>query len=170
MPMNVMKRRTTFHAQRTEPAVTVHVQIASRAADIPAARHIRRWARAALAGRRSQAEVTVRVVGENEGRQLNKRWRNRPQATNVLSFPAAHLALSPGALGDIAVCAAVVKREAKSMGKPLAAHWAHLIIHGVLHLTGHDHVRRRDAVAMEALEARILARLGIPDPYLVEKT
>ena len=147
----------------------VHVQCACRATGIPDARHIRRWARAALAGRRDQTEITVRVVGEAEGRRLNERWRGRPDATNVLSFPAAELAVEPRALGDIAVCAPVIKREARTQGKSPAAHWAHLVIHGVLHLLGHDHERRRDAAVMEALEARILARLGFPDPYLAER-
>ena len=164
MRMNAMKRQTTPRANKAEPAV--HVQFACRAAGIPDARRIRRWARAALADGQSHAEVTVRVVGEREGRLLNQRWRGRPHATNVLSFSAPHLPLAPGALGDIAVCAPVAVREAKEQGKSQAAHWAHLVIHGVLHLLGHEHERRHDAVVMEALEARILARLGFPDPYL----
>ena len=149
--------------------MTVHVQVACRNRGIPDARRIRRWARAALAGRRSRTEVTVRVVGAREGRVLNERWRGLPHATNVLSFPAAALAVTPGAIGDIAVCAPVVAREAKSQGKAPAAHWAHLVIHGVLHLLGHDHERRRDAAVMEALEARVLARVGFPDPYAAER-
>ncbi len=149
--------------------MTVHVQIASHAGDIPDARYIRRWARAALRGQRHRSEVTVRVVGEHEAKQLNARWRKRQQATNVLSFPATITALTTGALGDIAVCAPVVKREARAQGKPLAAHWAHLVIHGVLHLLGHDHKGRQDAALMEAKEILILAGLGFPDPYIVEK-
>jgi probable rRNA maturation factor len=152
-------------AKRTEPPLTVHVQLACRAAGIPDPRRIRRWARAAHAGG-APAEVTVRVVGEREGRQLNRRWRHKPHATNVLSFPAPRLPAMPGALGDIAVCAPVVAREARVQRKSPAAHWAHLVVHGMLHLHGHDHVRRHDAEAMEALERRILARLGFPDPYL----
>ena len=150
--------------------MTVHVQVACRIRGIPDVRRIRRWARAALAGRRIHAELTVRVVGTREGRLLNERWRGLPNATNVLSFPALALAPTPGTLGDIAVCAPVVTREAKAQGKAPAAHWAHLVIHGVLHLLGHDHKNRRDAAAMEALEARILAGLGFPDPYAVERT
>ena len=149
--------------------MTVHVQVACRSRGIPDARRIRSWARAALAGRRSRTELTVRVVGAREGRVLNERWRGLPHATNVLSFPATALTVTRGTLGDIAVCAPVVAREAKSQGKTPAAHWAHLVIHGVLHLLGHDHERQRDAAAMEALEARILARLGFPDPYAEER-
>lgn len=169
MHTNAMKKAPTSRVRKAESAVTVHVQVACRAAGIPDARRIRHWARAALAGRRTPAEVTVRVVGEREGRLLNQRWRGRPHATNVLSFPAPDLAMAPDALGDIAVCAPVVAREAKAQGKAQAAHWAHLVIHGVLHLLGHDHERRRDAAAMESLEARILAGLGFPDPYLEER-
>ena len=150
--------------------MTVHVQFACRTRGIPDARRIRHWARAALADRRNRTEVTVRVVSAREGRALNKRWRGLPHATNVLSFPALDLALAPGALGDIAVCAPVVAREAKAQGKTPAAHWAHLVIHGVLHLLGHDHESRHDAAVMEALEIRILAGLGFPDPYAVVKT
>lgn len=155
--------------KKAEPAMKVHVQMASRATGIPDARRIRRWAQAALAGRRAPAEITVRVVGEREGRKLNQHWRGRPRATNVLSFPAGPAPLPLHALGDIAVCAPVVAREAREQGKSPAAHWAHLVIHGVLHLLGHDHVRTSAARVMEARERRILARLGYPDPYAAER-
>jgi probable rRNA maturation factor len=168
--MNGMKKAPTSRAKRSEPVMTVHVQVACRTRGIPDARRIRRWARAALADRRNRTEVTIRIVGAREGRGLNERWRGLPHATNVLSFPAPVLALTPGALGDIAVCAPVVAKEAKAQGKAPAAHWAHLVIHGVLHLLGHDHENRHDATVMEALEIRILAGLGFPDPYSVEKT
>jgi probable rRNA maturation factor len=145
----------------------VHVQLATRAAGVPAARSIRRWARAAIPACRTGAEVTVRVVGEREGRLLNQRWRGRRHSTNVLSFPAAATSGAAGMLGDVAVCAPVVAREARVQGKSPAAHWAHLVVHGVLHLLGHDHAAQRDAAAMEALEIRILAGLGYPNPYMV---
>jgi probable rRNA maturation factor len=144
------------------------VELVSRPVGLPPARRIRRWARAALAGRRAPAELTVRVVGEREGRMLNLQWRGRPHATNVLSFPAGPAPASPASLGDIAVCAPLVAREARDQGKAPAAHWAHLVIHGVLHLLGHDHVRAGDARVMEELERHILARLGYPDPYVME--
>ena len=165
--MKGMKKAPTSRAQRTDPVTTVHVQVACGSPGIPDARRIRRWARAALAGRRKETELTVRVVGAREGRMLNERWRGLPSATNVLSFRALALTPVSGALGDIALCAPVVSREAKAQGKAPAAHWAHLVIHGVLHLLGHGHENRRDAATMEALEVRILAGLGFPDPYAV---
>jgi len=168
--MNAMKKPPAIRARGTEPVMIVHVQVACRNRGVPDARRIRRWARAALSGRRNGAEVTVRIVGMREGRVLNERWRGSPHATNVLSFPAVAPPPLHGALGDIAVCAPVVAREARAQGKSPAAHWAHLVIHGVLHLLGHDHESRRGAAAMESLEVRILAGLGFPDPYAMEKS
>jgi probable rRNA maturation factor len=121
-----------------------------------------------LAGARrsSPAELSIRIVGSREGRALNLRYRGRDYATNVLSFPAE---LPPGVtlplLGDIVIAAPVVAREAREQDKPLRDHYAHLTVHGVLHLLGYDHQREHDAARMEALEKRILASLGIPDPY-----
>ncbi|MBI1731633.1 MAG: rRNA maturation RNase YbeY [Gammaproteobacteria bacterium] len=162
-----MKRNPTIRAKKTEPVMIVNVQVATRAGRIPGARRIRRWARAALSARKAAAEVTVRIVGEREGRLLNQRWRGRPNAANVLSFPSGNPPSNTRTLGDIAVCAPVVAREARAQGKVPAAHWAHLVIHGVLHLLGHAHEQRRDAAAMEALEIRILAGLGFANPYQV---
>jgi probable rRNA maturation factor len=106
------------------------------------------------------------VVGEREGAELNRRWRGKPRATNVLSFPGAELhAAGVRLLGDIVICAPVVDREAREQGKRRAAHWAHMVVHGTLHLLGYDHRTRSQAAAMEALEARLLARLGVDDPY-----
>jgi probable rRNA maturation factor len=135
------------------------VQIASSAAGIPSARKLRHWAKKALL---SSACVTVRVVGSREGRALNHRYRGRDYATNVLTF-----AYPDGALlaGDIALCAPVIGREARDQGKTLEAHYAHLLVHGLLHLQGHDHRRRQEAARMEALEVAILGRLGYCDPY-----
>jgi probable rRNA maturation factor len=136
---------------------------------LPAPASFRRWVEAALRGarRRKPAELAIRVVGTDEGRQLNARYRGRDYATNVLSFPAE---LPPGIdlplIGDLVVCAPVVAREAAEQGKPEAHHWAHMTVHGVLHLLGHDHIEASEAERMEALETRILAGLGIPDPYL----
>ena len=110
----------------------------------------------------------MRIVDEAEGRALNARWRGRDYATNVLSFPAE---LPPGValplLGDLVVCAPVVAREAAEQGKPEADHWAHLVIHGTLHLLGFDHESESDAVVMEGLERELLAGLGIGDPYAI---
>jgi probable rRNA maturation factor len=134
---------------------------------LPAAASVRRWAEAALAGRRRAVELSVRYVDSAEGRALNLAYRGRDYATNVLSFPVA---LPPGVrsplLGDVVVCAPVVALEALAQDKPLAHHHAHLVVHGVLHLLGMDHERSgAEAEAMEARERRILAGLGIPDPY-----
>jgi probable rRNA maturation factor len=128
----------------------------------PGPSSLRRWARLAAGERRG--ELGIRVVGRREGRQLNERWRGRAYATNVLSFPAA-AELSGRQIGDIVVCAPVVAREAREQGKTLAAHWAHMIVHGTLHLVGFDHARAKDARLMEGRERALLARIGIADPY-----
>lgn len=143
------------------------VQDAARTRAVPDKPHIRRWARAALAGvRRRQVGLTVRIVGEREGAALNRRYRGRRGATNVLSFPFEEPpGLRTGQLGDLVVCAPVVAREARTVGKPAPAHWAHMVVHGVLHLRGYDHKTAQEARRMERLERRILAQLGFADPY-----
>jgi probable rRNA maturation factor len=128
----------------------------------PAPVSLRRWARLAAGNRRG--ELGIRVVGAGESRELNERWRGRPQPTNVLSFPAAR-SMRGKQLGDLVVCAPVVAREAREQGKPLPAHWAHMVVHGTLHLLGFDHVRAADAKRMERRERALLKRLGIADPY-----
>jgi probable rRNA maturation factor len=137
------------------------IQRASRAAHIPADRSLRRWAATVLP---PGAEVTLRYVAEAEGRRLNHEFRGRDYATNVLSFPYGERPLR----GDIVICAPVVAREAREQGKAVVAHHAHLLVHGLLHLQGHDHeLGEREARRMEARERRILALLGFPDPYAV---
>ncbi len=138
----------------------LHLQVVSRAARVPTPAQIRRWARAAL-GR--SGDITVRIVGEAEARVLNRRYRGRDQATNVLAFPYA--SSRRAVHGDIVLCAPVIAREALAQGKTLEAHFAHLTVHGLLHLQGHEHARRREAARMESLEKRLLAKLGYPDPY-----
>jgi probable rRNA maturation factor len=128
----------------------------------PAPASLRRWARLAAGDRRG--ELGIRVVGSQESRALNERWRGRPQPTNVLSFPAAR-SLRGKQLGDLVVCAPVVAREAREQGKALREHWAHMIVHGTLHLLGFEHERAADAKRMEGRERALLARLGIADPY-----
>jgi len=142
----------------------VIVQIATRRAGVPHAHSFTRWANAAFAGAASRrradaAELTIRVVGAAESRRLNRTWRGKDKPTNVLSFSSEH------GLGDLAICAPVVAREAREQGKQPAAHWAHMVVHGVLHLLGYDHESDRDAERMEAREAKILAHLGMPNPY-----
>lgn len=153
-------------------ALELDVQYATGStAGLPARRSIESWVRAALVGRRRGAQLAVRIVTEEEGRALNERFRRRAGPTNVLSFPFEHPGrMRPPLLGDIVLCAPVVQREATEQGKPPRAHWAHLVVHGVLHLLGHDHEDSREAEHMEGLERKILARLGYPDPYASERT
>ncbi|HEX7382604.1 MAG TPA: rRNA maturation RNase YbeY [Nevskiaceae bacterium] len=138
-------------------------------AQVPAPATLRAWATAAMD--RTAAELTIRVVDEEEGRALNARYRHTPRATNVLSFgygaePAPDL---PPLLGDLVLCKPVVLREAREQKIAPRAHWAHLVVHGVLHLRGMDHQEPEQAARMEDLERRILARLGFPDPYSGER-
>jgi probable rRNA maturation factor len=147
---------------------TVHVGYAVPRTGIPAATSFRRWVDAALRGakRRKATELSIRIVDTAEGRALNRDYRGKDYATNVLSFEAE---LPPGVklplIGDLAICAPVVAREAAEQGKRERDHWAHLTVHGVLHLLGYDHIEDADAEVMEALETRVLADLGIADPY-----
>jgi len=135
------------------------VQRASRAAHIPSDILLRRWARAALA---RPGEVTLRYVAEAEGRRLNRQYRGKDYATNVLTFVYQDEPLA----GDVVICAPVVAREAKDQGKDVRAHHAHLVVHGLLHLQGMDHERSaRDAEKMERRERSILRGLGFSDPY-----
>jgi probable rRNA maturation factor len=134
---------------------------------VPDESELRRWIGAALAGRRETGtEISLRLVDEAEMSQLNQTWRGRQGPTNVLSFPADLPAeLDLPLLGDIVVCVPVVRREAAEQAKPLEAHWAHMLVHGALHLLGYDHVSDDDAEVMEALESRILGTLNYPCPY-----
>jgi probable rRNA maturation factor len=139
----------------------LEVQVATSGAGFPGRAALRRWARAAVDG---TASVTVRVVGEAEARRLNRVYRGRDRPTNVLSFPYERR--GKAVCGDIALCAPLIRREAERQGKRLEAHYAHLVVHGLLHLRGYDHDAPRAARRMEALETQILAKLGYPDPYL----
>ena len=152
--------------------VTVDVQVASESRDIPDDAAVRVWIAAAIAAAgdstlASSIEVSVRVVDEPEGRQLNHEYRGRERATNVLSFPAGDELPDgvPRLLGDIVICAPVVTREAGDQGKRVADHWAHLLVHGTLHLLGYEHENEPDAARMEALETRILAAHDVAEPY-----
>jgi probable rRNA maturation factor len=143
------------------------VQRASRARGLPGAAAISGWARAALAGAGAgAAEVTVRLVDRREGARLNQDYRGRPGPTNVLSFNYDVAPGQRGLAGDLVICAPLVRREAVAQGKPLRAHWAHMVVHGIMHLRGFDHVHEADAQLMENLEVRALKRLGYPNPYL----
>jgi len=139
-------------------------------AGVPSAASFRRWATAALVEHADEVQLAIRLVDIDEGRTLNREYRNKDYATNVLSFPAER---PPGLpdnipfplLGDLILCAPVITREAHEQEKPLKAHYAHLTIHGVLHLLGWDHLHEPEAEAMEQHEREILARLGIVNPY-----
>lgn len=135
------------------------VQYATEVATLPTTSQFKRWARAAL---RVDTEATLRIVDEAEGRQLNRDYRGKDYATNVLTFP---LAEEPHLMGDIVLCAPVVLREANEQHKSAEAHYAHLIVHGILHLHGYDHETEPEAELMEMLETEIVTKLGYPDPY-----
>jgi probable rRNA maturation factor len=157
-----MPTRRTANAstnRKAEPTLVFTLQIACNAAGIPSRHRLRGWAKAAL---RRDARLTVRLVGAREGRSLNKRYRGRDYATNVLTFVyddrnTLH--------GDIALCAPVIAKEARDQGKTAESHYAHLMVHGVLHLQGFDHEAPKQAAGMEAREIRILRALGFEDPY-----
>ncbi len=145
---------------RSTPALTLSLQFADASDRALLPRHkVARWIRAALA---APAEITVRVVGEEEGRALNRAYRAKDYATNVLTFDYAH---APVVHADLVLCAPVVAREAAELGLARADHYAHLLVHGTLHAQGFDHESDADARIMEARETAILARLGIADPY-----
>ena len=144
----------------------IHVQYAVAGESLPTVDAITRWATCALQGGTDAVELVVRVVDEAEMTALNQRYRGKAGATNVLSFPYEPLpGVTSGLLGDVVVCAPVAAEEAVRQGKPHEAHWAHLVIHGVLHLQGYDHHHEPEAGRMEALETRLLADLGFTDPY-----
>lgn len=152
-------------------ALDLDLQVATAATDLPAGADLERWAAAALSGRRARAALTIRLVDAQESADLNGTYRGRAGATNVLSFP---FDLPPGIdprdpiadlLGDLVICADVVQREAREQGKAPSAHWAHMVVHGVLHLLDYDHLNEDDAGEMESLETAILGALGFPSPY-----
>lgn len=152
--------------------VELEVQYAAEdATGLPTEQQINGWVRAALHERLEDAQLVVRIVDEDESRQLNERYRRGSGATNVLSFPFEQPGLlQPPLLGDVVVCAARVAAEAREQGKATEAHWAHLVVHGVLHLLGYDHEHHGEARVMEALEIAVLASLDYPNPYGAEKS
>lgn len=147
-------------------SLRIGVQVGGSRAGLPPVAKFRTWARAALAGRRRDAELSIRIVDAAESQALNRQFRGKDKPTNVLAFPAElppELALP--LLGDVVICREVVEAEAAAQAKPVEAHWAHMVIHGTLHLLGHDHESPAEASVMEALEAEMLAEFGWPDPY-----
>ena len=137
---------------------------------LPTAEQIEQWATAAVQPQSDEVEITVRIVDEAESHELNLNYRGKDRPTNVLSFPfecpdEVELPL----LGDLVICRQVVEREAQEQDKPLMAHWAHMVVHGSLHLLGYDHIEDDEAEEMESLETQIMIGLGFADPYLSEK-
>ena len=146
--------------------IDVDIQRICKLRGLPTNADMRRWLTLAVGRFRPRASLTLRIVDSSEGAALNARWRGKQGPTNVLSFPVAGLeAIAPALLGDIVLCAPVLKAEAAAQRKTLAAHCAHLLVHGALHLLGYDHERPRQASVMERLETELLAELDIPDPY-----
>lgn len=169
----------TGSSAKPRPSVSLQVQYATARSGIPARLRLQIWAQAAYEvhhaaharGRKHAVPpvtLSLRVVGAAESRRLNREWRDEDHATNVLSFPVGEMPDTGDVptLGDLAICVPVVKREATQQGKRLEAHWAHMMIHGVLHLLGYDHENDRDAQVMEACEVAILNSLGFADPYM----
>ncbi len=150
------------------PRLTLSVQFGIAATGLPARSTLRRWATAAL---ERDARVTLRFVGEAEGRRLNEQFRDKGHATNVLTFvydePSHDAPRDAPLAGDIVICVPVVRREAKAAGRSLRAHCAHLVVHGLLHLQGYDHQRDDDAATMESRESDLLRRLRYRDPHAV---
>ena len=144
------------------PQLWMDVQFASEITGLPSTAQFKKWARKTI---RVDAQITLRIVDEIEGRALNKEYRGKDYATNVLTFP---LAEEPFIMADIVICAPVVAKEAKDQGKSLEAHFAHLTVHGVLHAHGHDHEVPEQAELMESIETQVLGNLGYADPYTVQ--
>lgn len=188
--MPSVKKKTVVHSRsraakkslvrtaRKQSVLHLDVQAAVKRVGVPTNAKLQAWAEAAYLvhhaahrGRRKQAvtpvHVSLKLVGSAESRRLNLKWRDQDHATNVLSFPAGEqFEFEPvHSLGDLAICVPVVAREAKQQGITQQAHWAHLIIHGVLHLLGYDHEEVRDAAVMEACEVALLEQLGFANPY-----
>ncbi len=162
-------RRAGGAKSAPRPQAVVAVQYAASGHDLPARPLLRRWVRAALGADVTALCVVLRFVEATESRALNRHYRDRDRPTNVLAFVYDDVGGAEGPMlsGDIILCAPVLRREAAKQGKSLAAHCAHLVVHGMLHLQGHDHDRADTAVQMEARETAILARLGFDNPYLM---
>ncbi len=148
-------------------SIKIEIQYATEINDLPEEGLIKKWVNSSLNGYIENAELTIRIVDKAEGAQLNEKWRNAQGPTNVLSFPYSDLNETTKSIqGDIVICAPVILREAAEQKKSVEAHWAHIIVHGILHLLGYDHDNENDANEMESLETSILGKLKISDPYI----
>lgn len=145
----------------------VELQREVQSRDTPSDDQFIQWVTTTLQGRKDDAELCIRLVGPEESQALNAQYRGKDKSTNVLSFPfEVPEGIPLNLLGDLVICADVVKQEAEEQQKPLAHHWAHMVVHGTLHLLGYDHINNDEAEAMEQLERDILLQLQIPDPYI----
>jgi len=150
--------------------IEIDMQILTECDSLPSESDFRRWVGSALQGKREDAEVVVRIVDEDESAELNQTYRGKAGSTNVLSFPfEAPAEVELNLLGDLVICAPVIEREAKQQGKTTEAHWAHMAVHGSLHLLGYDHLSDEQASEMEFLETEILTGLGYTAPYLADE-
>ncbi|GLX79950.1 endoribonuclease YbeY [Thalassotalea insulae] len=149
-------------------AITLDLQLACDNSNLPSETQFNSWLNTALAAYNQSFEITIRVVGPEESQSLNQQYRGKDKPTNVLSFPfEVPEGLELDLLGDLVICADIVEQEAQQQNKPLLNHWAHMVIHGCLHLLGYDHISDEDADEMEALEIKLLANLAIADPYQI---
>jgi probable rRNA maturation factor len=166
MPPSHQNRTTNNVA--LESNLELDVQVAIESSELPSEAQLHQWASAALQTPKGASELTVRIVDDSESQELNLRYRNKDKPTNVLSFPAdLPEGIDLPLLGDLVICAPVVSKEAHEQSKTLEAHWAHMVVHGTLHLQGYDHQDDQEADEMESLETQILATMGYPDPYAV---
>src|SRR5690554_4031165 len=150
--------------------LTVDFQKVYDGPGVPDEKQFHAWAETAWLGE-SPSEVTIRIVDNDESRELNRQYRGKDKPTNVLSFPfEAPAGITMPLAGDLVICAPVVEKEFQEQRKEPVAHWAHMVVHGMLHLQGYDHIEDNEAEAMEALEVRLLAQLGFANPYEAEET
>ncbi|TVO39947.1 rRNA maturation RNase YbeY [Vibrio algivorus] len=152
-------------------AIELDLQIAvEEMTGLPTETQLQQWLESAITLFQPQAEVTIRIVENEESQQLNRDYRGKDKPTNVLSFPfEAPPGIEIDLLGDLIICKQVVEAEAKEQNKPLSAHWAHMVVHGSLHLLGYDHIEDEEAEEMESIETEIMQKLGFDDPYISEK-
>ncbi len=152
--------------KESNDSLFVDLQLATEYPKLPTEKQITEWVAAAIGDRTEEAELSIRIVDEDEITMLNREYREKDKPTNVLSFPfSSDIELDIPLLGDIVICAQVVADEAEEQGKPEQAHWAHMVVHGVLHLLGYDHIDDDEAQDMEALEKQVITGLGFSDPY-----